>query len=78
MSNKTLTIPSIPANWIVHTGVLPAGNGYRTRVQKVLHTVGGYHPFCIHTAYEYNGEWAYECGRYFKDEAAALAAFEKA
>jgi hypothetical protein len=78
MSNKTLSIPTIPANWITHSGVLPAGNGYRTRVQKVLHTVGGYHPFCIHTAYEYNGEWAYECGRYFKDEVAALAAFEKA
>lgn len=78
MSNKTITIPSIPSNWLAHTGVIPAANGYRTRVQKVLHTVDyGYHKFVIHTAYEYNGEWAYESGRYFKDEASALAAFNK-
>lgn len=76
MSN--ITIPSIPSNWIAHSGVIPAENGYKTRVKKVLHTVPGHHSYCIHTAYEYNGEWSYECGHYFKDEAAALAAFEKA
>lgn len=75
MSN--ITIPSIPADWIAHTGIIPAGNGYRTRVQKVLHSVAGYHPYCIHTAYEYEGKWAYENGSYFKDEASALAAFNK-
>jgi hypothetical protein len=77
MSNKSVTIPAIPSNWIAHSGVIPAGNGYRTRVQKVLHTVSGYHPFVIHTAYEYDGKWAYESGSYFKDEASALAAFNK-
>lgn len=76
MSNTT-TIPSIPKTWIAHTGVIPAGNGYRTRVKKVLHTVSGYHPFVIHTAYEYNGEWAYECGSYFSTEEAAVTAFNK-
>jgi hypothetical protein len=76
MSN-TITIPAIPSNWLAHSGIRPAGNGYRTRVEKVLHTVSGYHPFVIHTAYEYDGKWAYESGRYFKDEASALAAFEK-
>jgi hypothetical protein len=75
MSN--ITIPAIPSNWIAHSGVLPAGNGYRTRVEKVLHTVPGYHPFCIHLAYEYEGKWAYESGRYFKTEDEALAAFNK-
>lgn len=75
MSNKTITLPAIPADWIAHTGVIPAGNGYRTHVKKVLHTVSGYHPFVIHTAYEYEGKWAYESGRYFSTEAAALAAF---
>ena len=75
MSN--ITIPAIPSTWIAHTGVIPAGNGYRTRVEKVVHTVSGYHPFVIHTAYEYDGAWAYEQGHYFKTEAEALAAFNK-
>lgn len=75
MSNKTISIPAIPANWIAHSGVRPAGNGYRTHVKKVLHPVDGYHPFCIHAAYEYNGAWEYENGRYFKNESDALTAF---
>lgn len=77
MSNDTISIPAIPSNWIAHTGVVPAGNGYRTRVQKVLHTVSGYHPFCIHRAYEYEGKWAYEYGHYFMTEAEALKAFNE-
>jgi hypothetical protein len=76
MSN--ITIPSIPSNWIAHSGITPAGNGYRTHVRKVLHTVEyGYHKFVIHTAYDDNGKWAYENGRYFETEDAALTAFNK-
>jgi len=42
MSNKSVTIPAIPSNCIAHSGIIPAGNGYCTRVEKVLHTVSGY------------------------------------
>jgi hypothetical protein len=72
----TITIPEIPADWISHTGIIPAGNGYRTRVKKVLHKTDGFHPFVIHTAYEYQGRWAYERGSYFHDLTEASKAFE--
>lgn len=76
MSNS-ITIPTIPSNWIAHSGVIPADNGYRTHVKKVLHTVDyGYHKFVIHQAYESYGEWSYAHGQYFLTESEALAAFE--
>jgi hypothetical protein len=58
--------PPIPADWIAHSGVIAAGNGYRTHVKTVLHkaSAGSYHPFVLHTAYEYNGAWSYEQGSY--------------
>ena len=74
-TNNTMTIPTIPADWIAYTGVIPAGNGYRTHIKRVVHKVDGYLQFVIHTAYDYNGEWCFEHGRYFKTEEEALAAF---
>ena len=74
MSN-TITLPSIPTDWIAHSGIVPAGNGYRTHVKRVLHKVDGYHKFVIHTAYEYEGKWSYEHGRYFLTEEEALKAY---
>lgn len=74
MSNK-ITIPAIPSDWIAHSGVQPAGNGLRTHVKAVLHKCSGYHPFVVHTAYEYKGEWAYERGDYCKTEEEGIKAF---
>jgi hypothetical protein len=64
--SATITIPAIPADWISHTGIIPAGNGYRTHVRKVLHSSQSqYHPWVIHSAYVNDrGEWAYEQGDY--------------
>jgi hypothetical protein len=76
MSNKSITIPAIPSNWIAHSGIRPAGNGYVTRC-IVLHDVGGYHPFCVHEAGVYDGKWEYQRGDYFKDEKAALNRFNE-
>jgi hypothetical protein len=76
MSNNTITIPAIPKDWITHSGVIPAGNGYRTRVKAVLHTSTGMHPFVVHTAYEYEGAWAYERGTYCLTEEEGMRAFQ--
>jgi len=78
MNTKPLiSIPAIPSDWILHSGVIPAGDGYRTRVKTVLHKCSGYHPFVVHSAYEYNGEWSYEQGTYCKTEEEGIAAFWK-
>jgi hypothetical protein len=65
MSNNN-NIPTIPTDWIAHSGIIPEGNGFRTRVHKVLHSAsaGSYHPFVVHRAYVVDGRWAYESGRY--------------
>jgi hypothetical protein len=70
-------IPSIPNDWITHTGILPAANGYVTRVKKVLRKVGGFYPYAIHTAYESDGKWNYEKGDYFPRLKEAQIEFSK-
>ena len=65
----TITIPAIPTCWIAHTGILPAGDGFRTRVRKVLHSTDSeYTPYVIHQAFVNDkNEWAYSHGHYFKN-----------
>jgi len=66
MNNKpTITIPAIPAEWIAHSGIIPAGNGLLTHVKTVLHKSTGYHPYVIHTASERQNAWSYGSGKYF-------------
>lgn len=80
MNTKPLiSIPAIPEDWILHDGVIPAGNGYRTRVKTVLHAAhaGSPHPFVVHSAYEYNGGWSYEHGTYCLTQEEGIAAFWK-
>ena len=72
-----MIVPNIPSDWIAHSGIIPAGNGFRTRVAKVLHKCDGYMPYVIHRAYEYDGKWAYEAGSYFLDLASAQTAYDK-
>lgn len=72
-----MEVPAIPSDWIAHTGIIPAGNGFRTHVRKVLHKCDGYMPFVIHTAFESNGKWAYERGSYFFNQSDAETAFNK-
>jgi hypothetical protein len=77
MNTPTIQVPAIPADWIAHSGVIPAGNGLRTHVAKVLHTCDGYMPYVIHRAFESNGKWAYEGGQYFSDPKEAQTAYDK-
>jgi hypothetical protein len=69
--------PPIPADWITHSGAIPAGNGYRARIKAVLHKCDGYHPFVVHAAYEYNGGWSFEHGDYFFTVEEALPRFHE-
>ena len=73
----TTTIPAIPSDWLAHSGVIPAANGYRTRIKAVLHPCAGYHPFVVHTAYECDGRWAFEQGDYCKTEDEGVQKFIK-
>lgn len=78
--NAISIIPAIPTDWLAHSGVVPAGNGYRTHVKTVLHKAseGSYHPFVVHTAYENDiGEWAYEQGSYCFTEEEGRTIFAK-
>ena len=70
-----IPVPAIPADWIAHSGMVLAGNGLRTHVKAVLHKVGGYHPYVVHTAYVSNDEWCYERGTYCKTEEEGIKAF---
>lgn len=73
-----IEIPVIPVSWIEHSGILLAGNGFRTCVHRVLHRVDGYLEFAVHSAYvDDNNQWAYEGGRYFETEAGARNEFFK-
>lgn len=74
-TKPSISVPAIPSDWIAHSGVQLAGNGLRTHVKAVLHKCSGYHPFVVHTAYEYQGEWAYERGTYCMTEAEGIKAF---
>lgn len=73
--NNTISFPTIPADWIIHSGVQLAGNGFITHVQAVLHKCSGYYPFVVHTAYEHGGEWSYGHGTYCMTLAEGTAAF---
>lgn len=73
-----IEIPVIPASWIEYSGILLAGNGFRTRVNRVLHRINGHLEFAVHGAYvDDNNQWAYEGGRYFETEAAGRNEFFK-
>jgi hypothetical protein len=69
--------PPIPADWIAHSEAISAGNGYRARINAVLHKCDGYHPYAVHTAYEYNGSWSFDCGDYFFTLEEALPRFHE-
>lgn len=72
-----ISIPTIPANWMEYSGILLAGNGMRTRVELVMHTVKGRFEYAIHTAYVGDsGEWEYENGRYYDTKLQAELSYD--